>query len=113
VFRENGKETSVDVPAAALRLLAGALAEMGKGNAVVVAPIRSELTTNEAAALLGVSRPFLIRLIDDGKIPAHKVGNHRRLLMQDVLSYKQRSRKDRLKALKLLAAQAQELDMGY
>jgi excisionase family DNA binding protein len=65
------------LPASALRLLLRALAEMGEGNAVTLTPMRAELTSQEAADLLNVSRPHLVKLLDEGAIPSHKVGSHK------------------------------------
>lgn len=103
----------VTVPVSALRLFVEILTQMGSGNAVTVIPIHAELTTQEAADHLNVSRPFLIGLLERSEIPHHKVGKHRRIRYQDVISYKERIDAERKKVLAELAAQAQELNLGY
>jgi excisionase family DNA binding protein len=106
-------EEPIAIPVSALRLLAHILTEMAQGNAVTLIPIHAELSTQQAADLLNVSRPFLVRLLEEGKIPCRKIGTHRRALFQDLMAYKRQQDEDRLKALEELAAQAQELKMGY
>lgn len=101
------------IPAAAMRLLVEALAEMASGHAVTLLPIHTELSTQQAAELLNVSRPYLIGLLEKGDIPFYKVGAHRRVRLRDVLIYKQESDKARLKVLDELVEQAQRLNMGY
>jgi len=103
----------VNIPVSALRLLVDVLTEIGEGNAVSIIPVHAELTTQEAADVLNVSRPFLVKLLEGGSIPFHKVGRHRRVLYQDVMSYKDGIDSERQKALDALAQQAQELNMGY
>lgn len=108
-----GTAHTVPVPVSALRLLARALTEMGEGNAVAITPIHAELTTQEAADVLNVSRPFLVQLLERGEIPFHKIGTHRRVRYRDVAAYKESIDMKRRKALDALAEQAQALDMGY
>lgn len=81
--------TRIQVPPATLRLLSQILALMARQQTFLLYPERSELTTKQAAELLGVSRPFLIRILEEGGISHRKVGRHRRVLMKDVLAYKQ------------------------
>jgi excisionase family DNA binding protein len=101
------------LPGYALNLLLDILTEMSKGNAITVMPIHAELSTQEAAEILNVSRPHLVELLEQGKIPFRKVGTHRRVLAKDVFDYKKQTDNDRSKTLEELAAQAQELGMGY
>lgn len=107
------RHETVTLPAAAVRLLVGVLSEMAAGNAVTLTPIHAELTTQDAADVLNVSRPFLIELLEKGEIPFRKVGTHRRVLFTDLMKYRQKNRTKQDKAMKELAAQAQEMGMGY
>jgi excisionase family DNA binding protein len=101
------------LPGAAARLLSHLLAEMGRGNAVTLIPIHAELTTQEAADFLNVSRPYLIRLLETAQIPFHKTGTHRRVKFIDLNAYREKMEADRDAAMGELAAQAQDLKLGY
>ncbi len=113
LHQDNGAVRTVRIPTSALRLLLDVLTEIGQGNAVSIIPIHAELTSQEAADVLNVSRPFLVQMLEKGDIPFHKTGTHRRVRYQDVIAYKDRVDAQRRKALDELAAQAQDLGMGY
>ena len=113
IASNNNESEDVILPGYAINLLLAMLTEMSKGNAITVMPIHAELSTQETAELLNVSRPHLVNLLEQGNIPFRKVGTHRRILANDVFDYKQRIDEARFKALDDLAAQAQELGMGY
>ncbi|MGA2705555.1 MAG: helix-turn-helix domain-containing protein [Isosphaeraceae bacterium] len=110
---ENEPEESISIPVTAFRLLNSILTEMAKGNAVTLIPVHAELTTQQAADILNVSRPFLIEQLEKGVIPYRKVGTHRRVMFKDLMEYKQTMDHNRLKALEELSVIDQELGLGY
>lgn len=110
---EDEPEEIVSIPVSAFRLLNDILTQMAHGNAVTLIPVHAELTTQQAADILNVSRPFLVEQLEKNAIPYRKVGSHRRILFQDLMEYKEAMHRSRLKSLDELAAQAQELGMGY
>ncbi|MEM5332085.1 helix-turn-helix domain-containing protein [Paraburkholderia sp. JHI2823] len=111
-FRDDrGEVRTVTLPTSFVRLMVDALAEIGKGNAVSIIPIHAELTSQEAADVLNVSRPYLIQLLDKGEIPFRKVNTHRRIRYDDVMAYKNRVDAERRAALEELAALDQEMGL--
>ena len=105
-----GTET-VDIPTPAVRLLKEILEQMAHGNGVALTPLHAELTTRQAADLLQVSRTHLVQLLDDGRIPCRKVGAHRRVRAEDVLTYRHETESRRRRALDELTARDQELGL--
>lgn len=103
----------IELPAGAVALLMDILEAMAAGQGVTIMPENAELTTVQAAEVLNVSRPFLIKLLDEQKIPHRKVGKHRRIRMEDMMAYKASIDAERESVLDQLAAEAQEQDMGY
>ncbi|TSD84531.1 helix-turn-helix domain-containing protein [Mycobacterium sp. KBS0706] len=101
------------LPKGVRQFLTHLLTEISHGNAVTLIPIHAEMTTQEAADYLNVSRPHLVKLLEAGEIKFHKVGSHRRVRFGDLRTYKEQVAVGRAKALDELAAQAQELGMGY
>ena len=90
IHTSNNPEMELSLPHPAVRLLLGALREIGRGNGVILTPVQQELTTQQAADFLMVSRPFLIEeLLEKGRIPFRKVGNRRRIRYADLLRYRQ------------------------
>ena len=104
---------TIGVPASAFRLFLHLLTEMSQGNAVTLIPTHAELTTQQAADLLAVSRPYVVKLLDEGKIPSRTVGKYRRVRFDDLMVYKRKDDDARAKILDQLTAEAQELGMGY
>ncbi len=108
-----GEEVGVTIPQEAFELLLEVLGQMANGNAVTVVPVHAELTTQQAAELLNVSRPFLIGLLDSGKIPFRLVGAHRRVRLADLAAYQEADERQRHAVLDELTNDAQKHGLGY
>jgi len=113
IFDKEDKPHALVLPTSALRLLVDILGELAMGNAVKVVPVHAELTSQEAADLLNVSRPHLVKMLEEGAIPFTKTGRHRRIRFSDLMAVKQRRDEESQAAMEALANQAQELGMGY
>lgn len=100
---------AVELPPGALRLIAELLGLMGQRQPLMVLPQKHELSTQEAAAFLNVSRPFVVKQIETGRLPARKVGRHRRVLFEDLLAFQQSLRQETEAALQALADEGQAL----
>ncbi len=97
------------LPRPAVTLFAQILGQLAEGRGVSVIPSRAEVTTQQAADLLGVSRPYVVRLLEDGAVPHRKVGRHRRILLEDLLAYKRADDEQRRTAADELGDLGQEL----
>lgn len=108
---DDQEEEIIVLPASIVTLLLGMLRMKANGLTMALTPIHGVLTTSQAADMIGVSRPHLIKLLDAGEIPHHKVGSHRRIRGEDVMAYKQNRRRERAAILDELTAEAQDLGL--
>jgi len=103
---------SIEIPESVFYVLERVVEVLASGDAVTVVPVGKELTTQQAANMLNVSRQYLVRLLDQGEIPFRRTGKHRRLRVEDVLAYRERRDRARQAALDELAQQSEEFG-GY
>ncbi len=103
---------SVEVPKSALYLLEQMAQVLARGDAISLVPVHKELTTQQAADILNVSRQYLVRLLDDGRIPFHRAGTHRRIRFDDLKKFKLKRDKERHQNLDELTRLTQEFG-GY
>ena len=101
-------QKAVPIPESIYNILVQVVNYLAQGKGVSVVPIMQELTTQQAANLLGVSRPFLVKLLDGGSISFHRTGAHRRIYLKDVLEYQAKRDTERNKILTDLAQKAVE-----
>ncbi len=102
----------IALPATALRLLLQLLSELADGNAVNIIPVHAELTTQQAADFLNVSRPYFVKLLERGKVPYRKVGTRRRVMFKDLEAYRESQAENTRKAVDELTRQSQEIGLG-
>jgi len=110
---DKGEHPSVEVPPAALKLIGQLLGAMSEGRSITVMPANREFTTVEAAHFLNVSRPFVIKEIEEGRLPHRMVGTHRRIAFDDLVKYANIMREKQAAALERMADNARELGLDY
>lgn len=103
---------SIALPESVFYVLERVAEVLARGDSVTVVPVGREITSQQAADLLNVSRQYLVRLLDEGRIPFRKTGKHRRLRIEDVLRFKEKRDQDRRAGLRELSQMTQELG-GY
>jgi len=108
---DDNRHEMIAIPPGALRLFVDVLTQLGQGRAVTLLPQRAELTTQEVADYLNVSRPYVVRLIEENHLPAHKVGARRRVALEDLVRFDEQDRARRRAALDELARIDQELGL--
>ena len=111
VTATENKMTTIELPKSAASLLIEILKQMAEGNAVSLLPVEPEITTQQAANLLCVSRPYLVGMIEKGELPARMVGNQRSLPLKDVLAYRLQNQAKRKDALNEMSALHQEMGL--
>lgn len=112
-LRIQGSEEIIIIPLKVLQLLNAIISNMAQGKSIALMPTDAEVSTQQAAEMLNVSRPHVIKLLEKGEIPHKKVGSHRRILLQDILKYEANFKSERRKKLDYLAKEAQHLNLGY
>lgn len=110
---DTGEHPSIDVPPAALKLIGQLLGAMSEGRPITLIPAKQELSTVEVANFLNVSRPFVIKEIEEGRLPHRKVGTHRRVAFEDLRDYARKMREKQTEALERMADNARELGLDY
>jgi excisionase family DNA binding protein len=120
IYREHGEARllgpdgeMIGIPASAFHALRLVVDAMSRGQTVVLAPQAEELTSQQAADLLRVSRPHLVKLLDEEEIPFHRVGTHRRIRLEDVLAYRSTRSQNRHEKLDELTRLSEDFEGGY
>lgn len=110
---DKGDQPTIELPPQALKFIGELLGSLSEGQPVVLMPSKRELTTVEAAHFLNVSRPFVVKEISEGRLPHRMVGTHRRILVEDLLTYARTMRDQQAQALDRMAENARELGLDY
>jgi excisionase family DNA binding protein len=113
LITDTGEHPTVDVPPAALKLIGQLLGAMSEGRPITLMPAKREFSTVEAANFLNVSRPFVIKEIEEGRLPHRKVGTHRRVAFEDLLEYARKMRENQASALERMADDARKVGLDY
>lgn len=113
VTTNTGNEPVLEVPPAALKFIGQLLGAMSEGRPVMLMPADQELSTVDAANFLNVSRPFVIKEIEAGRLPCRLVGTHRRIALDDLMTYARAMRARQREALDRLAETTRELGLDY
>jgi excisionase family DNA binding protein len=104
------QDTHITIPSGMFQLMVNVLQSVSRGEPVTILPHSAELTTQEAANILRVSRPYLVKLLDEGTIPSRKVGIYRRVLLSDLLHFQKTEKQRQSSIMEELTKEAQ--DMG-
>ena len=110
---DKGDQPTIELPPQALKFIGELLGSLSEGQPVVLMPSKRELTTVEAAHFLNVSRPFVVKETSEGRLPHRMVGTHRRILVEDLLTYARTMRDQQAQALDRMAENARELGLDY
>lgn len=109
-IRQGSRSVNLQVPHTVMELLVRIVEQMAAGNAVTLFPVHALLSTQEAANLLNVSRPYLVRLLEELKLPYHQIGTHRKIRLEDLIAYQEKIRAESQIALEELTRLGQELE---
>jgi excisionase family DNA binding protein len=110
---DTGEHPTVEVPPGALQLIGQLLGAISEGRPITLMPAKQEFSTVEAAHFLNVSRPFIVKEIDENRLPHRMVGTHRRVAFEDLLAYDKKMRENQEAAVNRMADNARELGLEY
>lgn len=113
IVDKRGESHELSIPSSVFDIMVEVLTQLGNGNSVNITPVHAELTTQEGADLLNMSRPTFIKLLDSEAIPYNRTGNRRKVLFSDINAYKTKLEQERLDTLNELSALDQGMGMGY